>query len=396
MALAAPALAESELVRRAQSGDRAAFGSLYETYLTPIYDFTLGMVRNRADAEDVTSAAFLKAVERLPGLRDPSAFKGWLYSIARHSALDLINSRKRVVPVAEHFDSATTVDAPPVPHPADRAEQQDMRELFDMAASTLSERERTVYDLTVRHGVGSAEVAEVLNVRPAYAYILVNRLKGSVTEALEAVALARVGRNDCPGLADVLSRFGEDVSPRMRKAVSRHAKSCDKCEETKRHRASVPALVAGMAFAQPAAAFAAELTSRIDTHWQQHTPTGPASSAGGLAHVVSVVATLVVISGAVMGLSAQRTIVPGDEGPTQAVEVTDDAPSTEPEDQAPVREPSADGRPAPDTDGGSSVVVNEGANAGGSGGDGDDSSSADATDEPSDTPSGGRTHRSGP
>ena len=61
MATATP-VTETELVRRAQAGDRAAFQELYEAYLPKIYDFVSGMLRNRADAEDATSEAFLRAV----------------------------------------------------------------------------------------------------------------------------------------------------------------------------------------------------------------------------------------------------------------------------------------------------------------------------------------------
>ncbi len=387
MALAAPALAEADLVQRAQAGDRAAFGSLYESYLTPIYDFALGMVRNRADAEDVASATFLKAVERLGGLKDASAFKGWLYAIARNAALDLINARKRVVPVAEHFDSATTVEAPRMPMPADRAEQREMRELFDEASSTLSERDRTVFDLTVRHGLGSAEVARVLDVRPAYAYILVNRLKGSVTEALEAVVLSRVGRGDCPALAEVLGRFDGEVSPRMRKAVSRHANSCDACERTKRHRASVPALVAGMAFVQPAAAFAAELASHLDTHWTLHAPHGPsAPGGGGPTQIAGAAGIVVLIAAVVMGVSAQRTLVESEQGPTQGVsEVREPA-----DDHAPVvSPPKAASGPAgqdPSLSGagtgnrGSRITVTEGTSDGGSRDDGSSATNDSSVD----------------
>jgi RNA polymerase sigma factor (sigma-70 family) len=197
----APPVEETEVVRRAQAGDRAAFEQLYESYLPRVFDYALGMLRNRADAEDVASETFLRAVEKLGELRDPYAFKGWLYAIARNAALRIVDARKRAVPVDDHNEDATALDAAPLPVPD---EYDDMRALFDEAASTLSEKERTVYQLSVRHGLGSAEIGKVLGVRPAYAYILVNRLKSSVTEAAEAVALGRVGGGACESLARVL------------------------------------------------------------------------------------------------------------------------------------------------------------------------------------------------
>ena len=316
---------ETDLVRRAQDGDRAAFGTLYETYLPKIYDFALGMLRSKADAEDVTSDTFLKAVERLGSLKEPDAFRGWLYTIARNSALNLVESRKRTVPTAEHSEAATIAyDASPMPDPSAHAEDAELRDLVWDAAATLNPRDFQVFELTVRHGMSSAEVAEVLGVRPAYAYILVNRLKGSVEEALETVLLVREGPVHCAELARLVDAYGPEVTPRMRKAVARHAKDCDACEETRKTRTSVPLLLSGMAFAAPSAAFASELASKIDQAWPPKASSGSSGSSGGrsLAGVAGVVATIVLLVTGVVGATAQRSI-DRDEQVVQATQVDD-------------------------------------------------------------------------
>lgn len=335
MTLALQSLSEADLVRNAQTGDRAAFGALYDAYLPRIYDFTLGMLRDRSDAEDATSETFLAAVEKLGGLREPAAFKGWLYTIARNAALRIVESRRKATPVGEHLESATTVQAPAIPQPEEHAERSELRALFDDAASTLSERDRTVFELTLRHGLGSAEVARVLRVRPAYAYILVNRLKGSVTEAIEAVVLARIGRNACKGLSELLDRFGTEVSPRMRKAVSRHARGCTACAETKRRRGALPVMLEGIAFAEPSATFAAQLASRIDALWGSRPPTTGSPGGGKLAHTVGAAVGVVVLSAALTGAGAQRTIVPEEEGPIAPASELLEAPALEPEQEQP-------------------------------------------------------------
>ena len=401
MALADTTVSHTELVQRAQSGDRDAFGALYGSYLSRIYDFTLGMLRNRSDAEDATSATFLKAVERLGDLRDPAAFKGWLYTIARNEALRIVDARKRATPVAEHFETATAVQTAAMPHPEEHAERAELRALFDEAAATLSERDRSVFELTLRHGMSSSEVARVLRVRPAYAYILVNRLKGSITEALEAIILARTGRADCPELAAVVDRFGGEVSPRMRKAVSRHARGCVACGKTKRRRAALPVLLEGIAFAEPSATFAAELASHIDTHWDLRPQGLASSSGGGLVHMVGAAGVVIVIAGALLGIGAQRTLVdiendairPAADTSEPAAEVAKHA---GPVDGIPSGPASRDPEPAqPNTDDrGSRVSVTEGAGEGGSNdGDSRESNNADAgsgADGPEDGEDSGR------
>lgn len=327
MTIAPPMTGEGEVVRRAQAGDRAAFEELYQSYLSRIFDYALGMLRNRADAEDVASETFLRAVERLSELRDPEAFKGWLYAIARNAALRIVDARKRATPVDDPGEDAMAFEAAPLPAPDEGAEYDEMRALFDEAASTLSEKERTVYELSVRHGLGSAEIGEALGVRPAYAYILVNRLKGSVTEAAEAVALARVGGSACADLAQVLEGV-DPVSSRGRKAVARHARSCGTCAETKRRRASLPAMMQGVAFAEPGHEFRRRLSEQIDASWGAG---GGAVAAGaGLAAFVGAAAAVLVVSVGLVAGAAQRTLVHREPAPIVLPEVATPAPSVAP------------------------------------------------------------------
>ena len=382
MTIAPPIQGSTEVVRRAQAGDRAAFEQLYESYLPRIFDYALGMLRNRADAEDVASETFLRAVERLSELRDPDAFKGWLYAIARNAALRIVEARKRATPVDDQSEDATAFDAAALPVPDEGAEFEEMRALFDEAASTLSEKERTVYELSVRHGLGSAEIGRVLGVRPAYAYILVNRLKGSVTEAAEAVALARVGGSACSDLARIVEGL-DPVSSRGRKAVARHARACEVCAETKRRRASLPAMMQGVAFAEPGHEFRRELSRRIDASWGSFGG-GAAAGAGAAAIVGSVVAVLVVSVGLIAG-AAQRTIVHTEQVPVVLQDArTTPAPTSKPALSATPEtgRPAATAAPQQPSDTPQVVVVNGGSSGVTTGTSSSSSSSSSNTTQP--------------
>jgi RNA polymerase sigma-70 factor (ECF subfamily) len=95
MALPATAARLLSLVRSASGGDRAAFGELYSRYSRMVHGILLARVRP-ADAEDLTHDVFLAAMDRLPALRDETAFGGWLASIARSKAIDHLRSRRPV------------------------------------------------------------------------------------------------------------------------------------------------------------------------------------------------------------------------------------------------------------------------------------------------------------
>lgn len=84
---------EATLVRAAQNGDRVAFGALYEQYGRLIHGILLAQVSYH-DAEDLMQDVFVKALERLPALREPGAFCGWLIAIARRMATDYVRARR--------------------------------------------------------------------------------------------------------------------------------------------------------------------------------------------------------------------------------------------------------------------------------------------------------------
>ena len=78
---------DAGLVRAAQEGDRAAFGVLYERYGSMVHGVLLARVPWE-DVDDLVQDVFVTALERLPSLRTPAAFGGWLAAIARNRAVD--------------------------------------------------------------------------------------------------------------------------------------------------------------------------------------------------------------------------------------------------------------------------------------------------------------------
>jgi RNA polymerase sigma-70 factor, ECF subfamily len=88
-----PKVQEATLVRAAQSGDRVAFGALYQEYGRLIHGVLLAQVSYQ-DAEDLVQDVFMKALKQLPALREPAAFPAWLIAIARRTATDYLRNRR--------------------------------------------------------------------------------------------------------------------------------------------------------------------------------------------------------------------------------------------------------------------------------------------------------------
>src|SRR6266478_698925 len=57
-------LTEAEAIKQAQAGDAAAFEFLYKAHRRRVYSLCLHMIKNPAEAEDLTQQAFLHSFER--------------------------------------------------------------------------------------------------------------------------------------------------------------------------------------------------------------------------------------------------------------------------------------------------------------------------------------------
>ncbi len=81
-ASAQEALIDAALVQRFNAGDDAAFVEIMERYRAKIFTVTLGLLRNHADAEEITQDTFIRAHRGLARFRGDSSLATWLYRIA--------------------------------------------------------------------------------------------------------------------------------------------------------------------------------------------------------------------------------------------------------------------------------------------------------------------------
>jgi RNA polymerase sigma-70 factor, ECF subfamily len=90
-------------VAAAQDGDRAAFGQLYERYARMVHGVLLAKVPV-SDVDDLVHDVFIRALRRLPTLRETRSFGAWLAVIARNVASDY---HRRSVPEEPLTDEAS-------------------------------------------------------------------------------------------------------------------------------------------------------------------------------------------------------------------------------------------------------------------------------------------------
>jgi RNA polymerase sigma-70 factor, ECF subfamily len=120
LSLAQPDLA---ILRKAQKGDERAFSILVRAYETPVFNYVLRLVGDRALAEDLTQEVFLRVYQGLPKFSLRCRFTTWLFQVTKNRVLDELRAlerRPRAVMQLEDAPAFEVLDAP-----AERIEAMD-------------------------------------------------------------------------------------------------------------------------------------------------------------------------------------------------------------------------------------------------------------------------------
>jgi RNA polymerase sigma-70 factor (ECF subfamily) len=107
---------EFDVLRKAQRGDERAFRTILDAYETPVFNYVLRMVGDRALAEDLTQEIFLRIYQGLPGFSLRCRFTTWLFQVAKNRVLDELRARERKpqsVVTLDDIPPLEVVDAPP-------------------------------------------------------------------------------------------------------------------------------------------------------------------------------------------------------------------------------------------------------------------------------------------
>ena len=80
-------LPEAETIQLAQRGDAAAFESLYRSHCARVFALCTRMLKNAAEAEDLTQEIFLHVFRKIHSFRGESAFSTWLYRVSVNMVL---------------------------------------------------------------------------------------------------------------------------------------------------------------------------------------------------------------------------------------------------------------------------------------------------------------------
>ena len=251
-----------------------AFEKLYQRHVGDVYRYALVVMRNPADAEDVTQTTFMNAYRAFARGERPNTPQNWLIAIAHNvcrQRFRQLQRRPHELPLEEEAAEA-------VPDDDDTPSADDIRR----ALSHLAFNQRAALVMRELEGRTYAEIAEVLDLSTSAVETLIFRARRALREQLE-------GGLTCREAEFAISRQLDGRLPRRDKGALRaHLRECEDCARFARSQRAQRSAIRGLALIP----IPSSLTSFF------HHGSGAAAGAGAAA------GTGVAMKAAVVGASA--------------------------------------------------------------------------------------------
>lgn len=185
----------SALLRAAQGGNQAAMERLLMKAQEIAYRFSLLVCGHADDADDAMQEALLKTYRHAAQIKEPAAFRTWLYRTVKNACL--IGRRRRVGEPARVHSLDEVLMAPDGSlqridvedhgrRPDQVMENSRLRQSLHRALQTLPPESRLIVFLREVEGLSTREVASVVGISEANVKTRLHRARLSLRRHLEA------------------------------------------------------------------------------------------------------------------------------------------------------------------------------------------------------------------
>ena len=148
-----------DLIDACRRGDRNAQFKIYKLYYKAMFNTSLRIVNDTAEAEDIMQESFLDAFRRLDSYTGEGSFGSWLKRIVINNSLDSLRSTKELV----SFEEAA-LDFPEVIEESREEEIRFQSQEVMKAIQLLPGEYRIIISLFLLEGYDHEEISGILNI----------------------------------------------------------------------------------------------------------------------------------------------------------------------------------------------------------------------------------------
>ncbi len=173
-------VADGILASRAIDGDDAAFECLVRRHSPMMRAYLARMLGSVSAADDAVQHSLLLAWRQLPTMRDPTAVRAWMMTIASRHALTILRGRQadRALPDRE-------LAAPHAAEPEVIAVHNAQLRALSSALDALSDDQRQCWLLREVAGLSYDQIAEELGASPSTVRGMLARARASIYTRME-------------------------------------------------------------------------------------------------------------------------------------------------------------------------------------------------------------------
>jgi len=148
-----------DLIDACRRGDRNAQFKIYKLYYKAMFNTSLRIVNDTAEAEDIMQESFLDAFQRLESYTGQGSFGSWLKRIVINNSLDSLRRIKETVSIDEEG-----VDLPDEPEDNRETDIQFQVQEVMKAIQQLPDDYRVIVSLFLIEGYDHDEISGILNI----------------------------------------------------------------------------------------------------------------------------------------------------------------------------------------------------------------------------------------
>ncbi|MGR9049883.1 RNA polymerase sigma factor SigX [Halobacillus faecis] len=178
---------------------RTFFDELYENYHHDLFQFLIYMVKDRSLAEDLVQDVYVRVMKSYESFNGKSSEKTWLFSIARHVAIDYFRKQKRKRNrFMEFFDWSEKGEQIKDQNkmPEEIAVQNDEIQQVYQALDKCTVDQRSVLIFRFIQGMSIKETAEILSWSESKVKTTQHRAMKALKEILEDIEEGRGDREE--------------------------------------------------------------------------------------------------------------------------------------------------------------------------------------------------------
>lgn len=177
----------SWLVSACIAGNEDAIEMLIRQYEGSVFRLALSIVRDTAEANEITQDTFIAALRALPAYEEQKSFRAWLFTIAVNQSRSRLRKRKTLERLKTSLTTMFRVEFQKQILPEEMVIQNEKEAALWNSLQQMDEKHRIVVVLRYFHELSVTEISEILAIHEGTVHSRLHNAREKLKSALEHV-----------------------------------------------------------------------------------------------------------------------------------------------------------------------------------------------------------------